>query len=132
MAEKDYFPAGAFNDPSAPYNQSTPDEEEFTVTVSQTLSKTVSVYTNQYNPVIDKDEDTGYGFMDYDTSDTDWEEVYHDNDYHTPLQLIELFGKYLDHMLNKKTVVSFSPSFLKHLRDECQEWTEDECEYIEE
>ena len=98
---------------NAPFNQSDPSEQEFEVCVSQTLSKTVSVLTST-------------------TSDTDWQEVYHDNDYHTPLQLLTIFKKFLEDELNNTHTISHSPSYLKRLSNECDGWTEDETDFCDE
>lgn len=43
------YPMGAQYDPNAPYNQKEQKEQEITVTVSITLSKTIKLSTNQYH-----------------------------------------------------------------------------------
>lgn len=139
MIESGYYPAGAEFDPSAPYNQSDPGDMEFGVTCSQSLSKSVSVWTSDYIPGssgVDyevNDEggvDTISWEDDPDTSDTDWEKAY-EEDHYTPLQLINLFKRYLESELNHTETVSKQPSFLKHLISECSDWVEDETEIIE-
>ena len=138
MSAADYFPAGAYNDPSAPYNQSDPEEKEFDVTCSQSLSKTVTVTTNNYTPGAssvnyEPDDEGGYyasGWHDPDdTSDTNWSEEYQDNDHYTPLQLISLFKKHLENELNRMGDVKDSRR-IKHLIEECSDWTEDDTEYV--
>jgi hypothetical protein len=49
--------------------------------------------------------------------------VYHDNDYHTPLQLIELFKQCLEENL-KNGVVFKSPRYTEDLIKECEGWEE--------
>ena len=141
MRESGYFPAGAEFDPSAPYNEPSVPEKEFDVTCCQTLSKTVTVYTGNYTPGAsgvdyEPDDEGGYTAVgwhdDDDTSDTNWADEYHENDHYTPQQLIELFKRYLEHMLDDKVQVSTSPSQIKHLIEECEDWQEDETEYVEE
>ena len=140
MGEADFYPAGAYNDPDAPYNQIDIPEKDFEVTCSQSLSKTVTVTTNNYTPGAsgvdyEPDDEGGYCACEWhdpdDTSDTNWSEEYHLNDYHTPLQLIELFGQFLKDQL-AQGICFKSPAFTEHLIEECNNWIEDEIEYIEE
>ena len=139
MSEADYYPAGAYSDPNAPFNQSDPDDKEFEVTCTQTLSKTVTVVTNNYIPGasgVDYEPDDEGGCCavpwedDPDTTDTNWADEYAENDYHTPAQLIGLFKRYLQNKLDG-TPVPDSPSYLKHLIEECDEWAEIETEFVE-
>lgn len=122
MRESGYYPPGAEFDPNAPYNQVDPPEQEFEITITQTLSKSLSVFTDQYNFICDMDED-GVS-TEYDTSDTNWYDVYAEN-HHTPLQLIALFKR----MLEQKEEI---PERLRQqLIEECSEWCEEECEIVE-
>lgn len=139
MRESGYFPAGAEFDPSAPYNQSDPDDMDFNVTCSQTLSKTVTVTTNNYIPGTEgvdyeSDDEGGCYAVPYhddpDTSDTNWAEEYHDNQYHTPAQLLELFKQCLEENM-KNGLVFKTPKFTEDLIKECEGWCEDETEFIE-
>ena len=139
MSEADYYPAGAYNDPNAPYNQSDVPDEDFEITCSQSLSKTVTVTTNNYIPGasgVDYESDDEGGCCavpwhdDPDTSDTNWADEYHANDYHTPLQLLELFKDFLEENL-KNGLVFKSPRFTEDLIKECSDWTEDDVEYVE-
>lgn len=138
MRESGYFPAGAEFDPSAPYNQSDPEDMDFEVTCSQSLSKTVTVVTNNYIPGAEgvdyeSDDEGGYCAVpwhdDPDTSDTNWADEYHSNDYHTPFQLIQLLGEVLRKDL-EQGIVFKNPRFTQNLINECKGWTEDETEYI--
>lgn len=125
--------------PGTPWNEPDVPEKEFDVTCSQTLSKTVSVLTSNYIPGAsgvdyEPDDEGGYyasGWHDPDdTSDTNWADEYHDNDYLTPLQLIEIFKQYLENDLNRMGEVK-NERWIKHLIEECSNWTEDETEYVE-
>lgn len=132
------YPAGAENDPNAPYNEVEVPEKEFEVLVSQTLSKSTSVITNNYIPgasgvEYEHDEEGGHavGWQEPDdTSDTDWENEYHENDHYMPSQLIEIFKNFLTEQLNQGIVYK-SSAYTKHLIEECEGWTEDETEVIE-
>ena len=126
--------------PDAPWNEYEVPEKEFEVTCSQSLSKTVTVTTNDYIPGAsgvdyEPDDEGGYyasGWQDPDdTSNTDWANEYHANDYHTPLQLIQLLKQVL--LNNLEHGIAFkSPKFSYDLINECEGWTEDETEYTEE
>lgn len=135
-----YYPAELTDwSPDAPWNEPEVPEQDFDVTCSQTLSKTVVVTTCNYIPGAsgvdyEPDDEGGYyasGWHDPDdTSDTNWEEEY-GADHYTPLQLIELFKRYLDDILNNTEDVSKHPSFIKHLMQECEGWAEDELEVVQ-
>ena len=42
-----YYPPGAEYDPNAPYNQSEPPEIPVELTATETMTKTITVYTNK-------------------------------------------------------------------------------------
>ena len=132
------FPAGA-DTPNAPWNKPAVPERDFNVTCSQSLSKTVAITTNNYIPGasgVDYEPDGEGGYYasslhdEDDTSNTNWSDEYLDNDYHTPLQLIQLFGQFLKERY-ARGVVFKSPYFTEHLIEECEGWQEDETEFIE-
>ena len=117
---------------SAPWNQNDPEEKEFEVTVSQTLSKSTTVTTSDYIPggyfpETEWDID-GYHTITChepdDTSDTDWKKAYN-NEHYTPLGLIQEFKE----MLEKNTPIPETRR--KHLIDECMNWIEDDLEVCE-
>ena len=134
----------------APWNDPDVPDKDFEVTCCQTLSRTATVTTNNYIPGasgVDYESDGEGGSCAFswhdpdDTSDTNWENEYDENGYKTPLQLIQLLKEYLQKDLEKweeedrKTPHS-SPAFqvrkFKHLIEECDCWTNDETEFIEE
>lgn len=135
------YPAGAEHDPDAPYNQEEVPEKEFDVLASQTLSKSNKVITDNYIPgasgveyEYDEEGRHSIGWQDPDdTSDTDWEEEYHENDHYMPSQLIEIFKNFLENVLttgNREWEESLAHT--KHLFQECCGWSEDESEVIKE
>ena len=128
MIESGYYPPGAEFNSRAPWNEREVPERQFHVCISQTLSKSTRVTTNDYVPEVDQDDD-GY-YVCSDTSDTDWKEAYK-NEHLTPLQLIGEFKGFLtkhlpDPIINVREFLRF-----KHLISECESWTEDETEVIE-
>ena len=137
-ADSNYPPMSQSEWDRAPFNQPDPDEMYFDVTCSQSLSKTAEVITNDYLPGstevdYEREPDGSYSSTTYagvpDTSDTDWEEAYHDNDHYTPLQLIELFKRFLDDKITGKNTVPNSTSYLKRIKAECEGWVEDDVDY---
>ena len=124
---------------NAPWNQNDPEEKEFKVTVSQTLSKNTAVTTSDYIPggyfpETEWDID-GYHTITChepdDTSDTDWKEAYK-GEHLTPLQLIGEFKDFLTKYLPDPIIDIKGFQRHKYLIDECEGWTEDETEVIEE
>lgn len=149
MIESGYYPAGSEHDPDAPWNEVEVPEKDFDVTISQSLSRDITVTTNNYVPGAsgvdyEPDGEGGYcscGWQDSDdTSDTDWAEVYKENGHLTPLQLIEKFHAILkveQKNVERRQVKKFSPirkmklGLIKHLIAECEGWTNDETEIVE-
>lgn len=143
------YPPGAEFDPSAPYNQSDIPEKEFDVTCSQCLSRTATVWTNNYIPGAsgvdyEPDDEGGYYASSWhdpdDTSDTNWAEEYEENGFKTPLELIELLKEYLekdlrniqkDMLPNDRSYKATKARMLKGLIEECDCWTEDEIEFTQ-
>lgn len=145
MKESGYYPPGAEFDSSAPYNQTDVSEKDFEVTCSQSLSKTVTITTNNYIPGasgVDYEPDGEGGYCasswhdDPDTSDTDWAKEYK-NDHYTPLELINKFKEYLveqwdilkDAEEANDAGTKQKKREIKHLIEECDCWNEDETEY---
>jgi hypothetical protein len=127
MIESGYYPPGAEFDPRAPWNQYENPEEEFEVTISQSLSKNTTVFTSDYSLEIDYDEDGGY--RNIDTTETKWKDVYED-EYHTPEQLIRLFKTFLKENMDKG-IIFRSKVFMNSLIEECDGWCVDDYEIVE-
>lgn len=122
------YPLGA-DTPYAPWNEQEVPERQFDVCISQTLSKSTSVTTNDYVPEVDQDEDGVYESTD--TSDTDWNEAYK-NEHLTPLQLIGEFKDFLTKHLPDPVVDLAEYKKWKKLISECESWAEDELTVLEE
>ena len=152
MRESDYYAPGTAYRADAPWNDpGDPPEKDFEVTVSQTLSKGTTVTTASYIPGAEgvdyePDDEGGYYASGWheedDTSDTNWEQEYSE-EHNTPLQLIELFKEECQKNLKKleetDPKASGNPQFiiqekrrLIYLIEECEGWTEDELEVVEE
>lgn len=127
MIKSGYYPPGAEFDLNAPYNQTELPEREFNVTISQTLSKTVTVLTNDYSLEVNCGEDGIYEVCD--TSDTAWKKAYEDN-FHTPVQLIKILKLVLEEN-KKKGIVFKTEGYTNDLIEECEDWCVDDYEIIE-
>ena len=123
---------------SAPWNQTDVPEKEFEVTCSQTLSKTTSIWTNDYIPGAsgvdyESDDEGGccaYGWQDPDdTSETDWKQAYKDVAM-TPLDIINACETLAKHLLEQGTTY-IGPLHMKELIKECEGWNDDDYEVVE-
>ena len=129
MRESGYYPPGAEFDPRAPWNEQEVPERQFDVCISQTLSKSTRVTTNDYVYEVDQDEDGVYETAD--TSDTNWEKAYK-GEHLTPLQLIGEFKDFLTKHLPDPIVDLAEHKKWKNLISECEGWVEDELTVLEE
>lgn len=128
----------------APWNEPEVPEEDFEITCSQSLSRTTTVTTSNYIPGasgVDYEQDDEGGCYavpwhdNPDTSNTNWANEYEANGYHTPLQLIQMFKEYLENHYNTVSDATVEGKRecrrLKQLIEECDAWTDDETEFIE-
>ena len=139
MRESGYYPPGAEFDPSAPYNQEEVPDEDFEITCSQSLSKTVTVTTNNYIPGasgVDYERDDEGGTIaipyheDPDTSDTNWADEYRE-EHLTPLELIKKLRSLLLDIDSDALKSNPCYQHKQYYIDECSNWTEDETEFVE-
>ena len=147
MKESDYYPAGAYSDLNAPYNETDVPEKDFEVTCCQVLSRTATVTTSNYIPGasgVDYEPDdeggcTAVGWQDDDdTSDTCWSDEYANNGYKTPLELICLLREYVSKELaelentmetDDRSYKATQARMLRGLIEECDAWSEDETDF---
>lgn len=95
----------------------------FEVTISQTLSRSVQVETDDYNI-----EDDGEGGSTINTSDTDWKNVYEENYFTIPSLL-----KKLEKEAKRRLMNHTNPKKIKYYQkiiDSCQNWIVDDYEVI--
>ena len=123
---------------NAPFSQADIPEKDFEVTCSQSLSRTATVTTSNYIPGAsgvdyESDGDGGCcacGWQDPDdTSDTNWSDEYHSNGHYTPLQIIQHCEELCRYLL-ERDITDYGKNSLKKLMEECQNWQDDETEYI--
>ena len=139
MYDNYHYPMGADNE-QAPWNQPDIEEMDFEVTVSQTLSRTVTVTTSDYIPgasgVEYEVDDEGHTYAipwhdDPDTSDTDWKSAYESADFKIQ-DLIEELRGYVQDDLAKTSPNSGKGQYLKQLLAACDGWIEDDYEVTNE
>lgn len=123
------YPVGADNK-DAPWNKEEAPIKEFDVFISQTLSKTTTISTNNYIYNVEKGED-GEVEEDIDTSNTDWELAYKESHY-TPLDLIKICKELADEVI-KLRQINIGPQYRKylHIKIECNRWVEDDLVIME-
>lgn len=121
MALNNYPPGVSDNTPGAPWNDPVVPEREFDITISQTLSKIVTVTTENYIPEVDYE--TGDVYIN--TSETDWYEVYENEHYTIPelLEHLQVFAK--------KELENVSPNSgrgieLQGIINACKDWIVDD------
>ena len=123
-----YYPAGAENDPLAPWNETDPEPVLCEVDYSCTLRRTATVETSDYIPGSVEKEWDGESYVavrvDDDFSDTNWLDDFKDT-WRTPLELIEELRKIAEDFL-KGNVPDKSTSYWQNLIADCKEWTIDD------
>ena len=96
MSYSDNYPAGAANDPRAPYNQVEPPAVAFNVAATFTLEKTVELTTVQYEG--GETDDEGY-VEPYDTLGVEWKDEYKEQQYN-PVELLEKLAEIVEENLD--------------------------------
>lgn len=123
MRDRDYYPSGAYNDPSAPWNERETPERDFDMEVTVTANRKVTITSTRYNMFID-DED-GHTYIEM-CDDMDWLEHYTEQ-YWT---LHELMGR-VRHLLEswKPEKLSVDDRELyNRIMDETSGWIETDAE----
>ena len=118
MSECDYYPAGAYNDPNAPYNEPVIPERDFDVDVEFTMQKTVTVTTNEYQPEYDEEDGNTYA----NTDDTNWEHAYNESGYYTIPKLLQELENYVRQDLERYKGNKTKERQLNALLKSCQCW----------
>lgn len=128
MSEKDYYPAGAYNDSNAPYNQVDSEAVDVEIYFNQTLSRIATVKTTDY--VAEEWEDweqdeEGHmlhsGGIAYDFSDTNFLKAYKDQELDI-LELLNYLKTYIKEDMDKTSPDSGKGKHLKRLLAACEGW----------
>ena len=118
MSEADYYPAGSYSDPNAPYNEPVIPERDFDIDVEFVMSKSVTVTTNDYAPEYD-DED---GRENANTENTDWEEAYDNSGHLTIAEMLQELESYVKDDMEKTAPNSGKGRYLQRVLESCQGW----------
>ena len=121
------FPLGA-DTKDAPWNKEETPKREFDVFISQTLSKSTTVSTNNYIYNVEKGED-GEVEEDIDTSETNWEMAYTEEH----LTLTGLIRECKNFLLKCKQDEHYSKdkATIDKLLRECEGWCSDDLVIME-
>ena len=87
----DNYPPGAAHDPNAPYNEPLIPERDFDVEVTITMSKVVTITTDNYVPEYDDEDGHTYA----NTENTEWDKEFENSGHFTIADLIEELKGYV-------------------------------------
>jgi len=142
MIESGFYAPGTEFDKNSPWNQVENPEEEFNVTIVETLSKDVTIHTSNYQLEKDYDEDDN-SMRDYiDSSDTNWKEEYKKQGC-TAIETIIAVKVYLEEVrLEQLKDIAYCRKLtqeeqrelkvVKDLIEQCKGWQQDEIEFCPE
>jgi hypothetical protein len=121
------YPLGA-DDPSAPWNEPLdPEPKEFEIVISQCLSKSLKVLTQDYT----KEYEEESGLTLTNTDDTEWKTVYEDEGHYTIDELLKIFQWLLNKVIDEDMLIFDMKDYCKHLIEECDNWYTNETEICE-
>lgn len=123
------YPLGADNS-SAPWNQIENSEIERDCKVTETITRSVTLSTTDYVSEDDWDDDFGK-CISADTSETDWEEEYCNQEY-TALELIAKLKEYVEEDIKNISPNTGKGRELQRLLAACDGWGRIELEVEEE
>lgn len=118
MAQKDFYPEGAYSDPNAPFNEPVIREREFDIDVEFVMHKTVTVKTNDYVPEYD-DED---GRECANTENTDWKNAYDNCGHYSIQEMLEELKQYVVEDMKTCSPNTCKGASLKRLLESCDGW----------
>ena len=121
------YPLGADN-PSAPWNEPLdPEPKEFEIVISQCLSKSLKVLTQDYT----KEYEEESVLTLTNTDDTEWKTVYEDEGHYTIDELLKIFQWLLNKVIDEDMLIFDMKDYCKHLIEECDNWYINETEICE-
>ena len=114
----DNYPPGAAHDPNAPYNEPLIPEREFDVEVTITMSKVVTITTDNYVPEYDDEDGHTYA----NTENTEWDKEFENSGHFTIADLIEELKGYVVEDMKTCATNTIKVSHLKRLLLACEDW----------
>ena len=123
----DNYPPGAANDPSAPYNEPVIPERDFDVEVTITMSKVVTITTDNYMP--EYDEEDGHTYAN--TENTEWDTEFRNSGCFTIPDLLSELKEYVKADMETCSPNTTKGAHLKRLLEACDGWDVIEKNYEE-
>ena len=80
MSERDYYPAGAYDDPNAPWNEHENPEREFDLEVCESVTRKATITTTGYGLYFD--DEAGHDYVE--TDNIEWEDEYNEQYWSIP------------------------------------------------
>ena len=123
----DNYPPGAANDPNAPYNEPVIPERDFDVEVTITMSKVVTITTDNYVPEYDDEDGHTYA----NTENTEWDKEFENSGHFTIADLIEELKGYVVEDMKTCAPNTGEGAHLQRLLLACEDWKTIEESYEE-
>ena len=114
----DNYPPGAAHDQNAPYNEPLIPERDFDVEVTITMSKVVTITTDNYVPEYDDEDGHTYA----NTENTEWDKEFENSGHFTIADLIEELKGYVVDDMKTCAPNTRKVSHLKRLLLACEDW----------
>lgn len=123
----DNYPPGAAHDPNAPYNEPVIPERDFDVEVTITMSKVVTITTDNYVPEYDDEDGHTYA----NTENTEWDKEFENSGHFTIADLIEELKGYVVEDMKTCAPNTGKGAHLQRLLLACEDWETIEESYEE-
>ena len=114
----DNYPPGAAHDQNAPYNEPLIPERDFDVEVTITMSKVVTITTDNYVPEYDDE----YGHTYANTENTEWDKEFENSGHFTIADLIEELKDYVVEDMKTCEPNTGKGAHLRRLLLACENW----------
>lgn len=123
----DNYPPGAAHDPNAPYNEPVIPERDFDVEVTITMSKVVTITTDNYVPEYDDEDGHTYA----NTENTEWDKEFENSGHFTIADLLEELKGYVVEDMKTCAPNTGKGAHLQRLLLACEDWETIEESYEE-
>lgn len=123
----DNYPPGAAHDPNAPYNEPLIPERDFDVEVTITMSKVVTITTDNYVPECDDEDGHTYA----NTENTEWDKEFENSGHFTIADLLEELKGYVVEDMKTCAPNTGKGAHLQRLLLACEDWETIEESYEE-
>lgn len=122
MSDRDYYPAGAYNDANAPYNQRDDEPIEVICDTVVSLRKTITVDTTNYHT--EYDDETGACGIEIDDGYADITDRITDQ-HHSITDLLGELAKYINREL-QGDITHERRWELRRMLEDCEGWEDED------